>query len=107
MENVMKELQPVIINGAVVILTTITSYIGIKIKSFIEEKINSEIKKKVVETTCQYINQLYSELDGSEKFQKAKENIIQQLNEKGISISELELDILIESTVNSLKKSIQ
>ena len=106
LNELMTELQPVIINAAVVVLTTVASYVGMKIKNIYKEKVDTETKKKVVETTCRYINQLYNDLDGSQKLEKAKENIVDQLNEKGISITELELDVLIESTVNSFKNAV-
>ena len=35
--------------------------------------------------------------------EKAKENILEQLNDKGIKITELELQMLIECTVNGFK----
>lgn len=106
LNELMTELQPVIINAAVVVLTTIASYVGMKIKNIYKEKVDTETKKKVVETTCRYINQLYNDLDGSQKLEKAKENIVDQLNEKGISITDLELDVLIESTINSFKDAV-
>lgn len=106
LNELMTELQPVIINAAVVVLTTVASYVGMKIKNIYKEKVDTETKKKVVETTCRYINQLYNDLDGSQKLEKAKENIVDQLNEKGISITELELDVLIESSVNSFKNAV-
>ena len=97
LNELMTELQPVI---------TVASYVGMKIKNIYKEKVDTETKKKVVETTCRYINQLYNDLDGSQKLEKAKENIVDQLNEKGISITELELDVLIESTINSFKDAV-
>jgi hypothetical protein len=100
----MSEITSAIINGAVVILTAVFSYIGLKIKSYVEEKANTETKRKVVETTCRYINQLYEDLDGADKLEKAKESIVEQLNQKDIPITELELNVLIESTVNSFKE---
>ena len=51
------------------------------------------------------MEQIYKDLDGATKLEKAKDNILAQLNEKGISISELELDVLIEATVNGFKKT--
>ena len=107
MEEFMAELTPAIINLAVVCLTTVASYIGVKVKALLEEKANTETKKKVVETTCRYVNQLYSDLAGSQKLEKAKETILAQLNEKNIPITELELDVLIESTVNSFKEAMK
>ncbi|WP_346697872.1 phage holin, LLH family [Thomasclavelia spiroformis] len=103
MNELMTELQPIIMNAAVVILTAIGSYVGLKVKTFIKEKADTDAKKKVVETTCKYVEQIYKDLDGAAKLEKAKDNILEQLNEKGITISELELDVLIEATVNGFK----
>lgn len=103
MNELMTELQPIIMNAAVVILTAIGSYVGLKVKTFIKEKADTDTKRKVVETTCKYVEQIYKDLDGASKLEKAKDNILAQLNEKGISISELELDVLIEATVNGFK----
>ena len=107
MNELMIQLQPIIINAAVVTLTTVASFVGVKIKCFIEEKINTEMKKKIVETTCRFINQLYKDLEGNKKLEIAKKYILQQLNEKNITISELEMNVLIESTVNSFQSSVQ
>lgn len=104
LEGLMSELQPLIVSACVTILTAVASYVGTQIKKVVIEKINTEEKRKVVETTCRYVNQLYKDLDGPSKFEKAKENVLLQLNEKGIGITELELEVLIESTVNSFKQ---
>lgn len=103
MNELMTQLQPIIMNAAVVILTAIGSYVGLKVKTFIKEKADTDTKKKVVETTCKYVEQIYKDLDGASKLEKAKDSILEQLNEKGVSISELELDVLIEATVNGFK----
>ena len=103
MNELMTQLQPIIMNAAVVILTAIGSYVGLKVKTFIKEKADTDTKKKVVETTCKYVEQIYKDLDGESKLEKAKDSILEQLNEKGVSISELELDVLIEATVNGFK----
>lgn len=105
MNELMNQLQPIIMNAAVVILTAIGSYVGLKVKTFVKEKADTDTKKKIVETTCKYVEQIYKDLDGATKLEKAKDNILAQLNEKGISISELELDVLIEATVNGFKKT--
>ena len=103
MEELMLELQPLIINAVITIVGAVATYVGVRLKSIFEEKVNTEQKKKIVETTCRYVNQLYKDLEGPAKFQKAKDVILQQLDAKGIIITELELDVLIESTVNSFK----
>lgn len=100
LNDLMIELQPILLNLATTILTALASYVGLKVKRIYQEKVNTETKQKVVESTCKYVEQLYIDLDGAEKLEIAKENILQQLKEKGITISETELKVLIEATVN-------
>lgn len=88
------------------ILTAVASFIGLKVKTTYEKYINDKTKQSVVESTVKYVEQLYKDLKGEEKLSKAKENILALLNEKGISITELEMDVLIEATCNSFKKGL-
>lgn len=81
--------------------------IGAKIKSKYEQSINTEITKTVVNDTVKFVQQLYADLDGAEKFQKALERVVTILNEKGIPISEAEIKMLIESAVFGLKQGLK
>ena len=72
-DELMLQLQPIIISACITILTAVATYIGTQIKNVVIEKVNTEQKKKIVETTCKAINQLYKDLDGPTKFEKAKE----------------------------------
>lgn len=85
------------------ILMAVASFIGLKFKNIYEKISNDRIKRSIVEDTVKYVEQLYKDLEGSEKLKIAKENIIKLLNEKGININELELNVLIESVCNSFK----
>lgn len=85
------------------ILTTIVSFVGLKIKSIYEKYINDKTKKSVVEHTVKYVEQIYTDLKGEEKLEKAIENATELLNDKGIKITDLELRVLIESVCNSFK----
>lgn len=84
------------------IITGIAAFIGLRIKTIYEEKCKDETKKKVVSDCVKMVEQLYTNLKGDEKLEKAKSNIIDILGEKGINISEIELDMLIESAVAEL-----
>ena len=81
------------------LILAVATYIGSKFKAFYEEKMNDRTKRQVVKETVKMVEQVYKSFDGPAKFEKAKENIIFMLNEKGINISELELTTLIESVV--------
>jgi len=84
-------------------LTAIVGFIGARVKAFI----NDETKRKVAKTVVSAVEQLYKDLSGAEKLQKAKESIVEMLNEKGINITELELNMLIEEVCNSFKQSVK
>lgn len=84
-------------------LTTILSYIGLRLKAIYEKHVDTKIKEDVIKNTVQYVEQVFGTLKGSEKLEKAKATALDWLNEKGITISDAELTILIESAVKALK----
>ena len=86
-------------------LTTILSYIGLRLRSLYEQYINTKEKEAVVRNTVRYIEQVFGALKGAEKLETAKITALDWLHEKGIEISDAELTILIESSVKALKGS--
>ena len=83
------------------ILTAIAGFIGMRIKSIYEEYVTDKRTKDVVETCVKAVEQLYHDLDGEEKYYKALESAQEMLSAKGIVVSSLELDMLIEATVSA------
>ena len=81
------------------LLTAVFGFIGAKLKKVFENREAETTKEKVVRTCVKAVEQLYRDLDGPEKLKKAKENITAMLNSKGIDISDIEMDMLIESCV--------
>lgn len=80
-------------------LTAVAGFLGTQIKKIYEKCTNDDTKKKVVGTCVKAVEQLYSDLSGRQKLERAKENILAMLSFKGIDISELEMDMLIEAAV--------
>ncbi len=80
-------------------LTAIAGFIGAQVKKIFEKNSEDDTKRKVTETCVKAVEQLYRDLNGEEKLEKAKENIIEMLSVKGIEIAEIELDMLIEACV--------
>ena len=85
------------------IITALASFIGVSIKNAYTKYVNTKTKKEIVKDTVNYVEQVFKDVHGKEKLEKAKEKALEWLNEKGIKISETELEILIESAVNGLK----
>ena len=89
------------------IIMAIISYLGITLKRILSILYQNKEKKEIVQTSCKATEQLYSNLTSEEKLNKAITNASQMLKEKGIETTNLELRMLIESTVYSFKNNNQ
>lgn len=83
-------------------LTAIAGYVGIAIKNIISKHINNKTKREIARTCVRAIEQIYKELHGDEKLNKCIEAVTSMLAEKGITVTEFEIRMLIESAVNEL-----
>ena len=97
LQEILDAISPYLWQILGVILTIITSYIGLKLKKIYEKKINTEEKKEIVKSVVEMVEQ---------KLSKAKENIIELIKKAKLTITDLELEVLIESVCNSFKKAI-
>lgn len=81
------------------IFTAIAGYLGMVAKNLYQKYVNDNTKKAVVKTCVQAVEQLYKDLHGKDKYNKVVESVTEMLNEKGITITEIEMKMLIESVV--------
>lgn len=81
------------------ILTALAGYLGVVIKNLCQKYLNDKTKQDVAKTCVKAVEQIYKDLHGEEKFNKALECISDMLAEKGIAVSETEMKMLIESAV--------
>ena len=95
----MEAIYQALIGLAVAALTALASYLGVTLKNIFEKHVNTKIKKDVARTVVEAVEQLYVDLHGEEKYNKAVEALTEMLAEKGITIGELEIRMLIESAV--------
>lgn len=86
------------------VLTALVGYIGIWVKSLYTKYINDKTKQDVVKTCVNAVEQLYKDLHGEEKYNKVVESVSEMLLEKGITITELELKMLVEAAVGEFNK---
>ena len=89
------------------ILTALATYIAAKAKQFIQERLDDKKKKDIAKMCVEAVEQMYKNLHGTDKYDKAAESIVEMLKEKGITITELELKLLIESTLAGFNKAFQ
>ena len=89
-----------VLPAIVSLLAAIAAFVGAQIKRLYEKYVNDKTKQSVVRTCVKAVEQLYHDLGGPEKLEKAKASAVEMLNEKGIPITDLELSMLIESAVS-------
>lgn len=81
------------------LVTAIAGYIGIVIKNLYKRYVDDQAKKDVVKTVVQGIEQIYKDLHGEEKLNLAIQNATEMLAVKGITVTDLEIRMLIEAAV--------
>ena len=84
------------------IITAIAGYIGIVLKNAVEKYLNTKTKRDVAKSVVQFVNQVYKDIHGEEKLNEAMKAFSEILAEKGISITELEMKVLLESAVREI-----
>ena len=89
------------------ILTAVASAIGTWIGKVYKQKVNTQMKRDVVKTCCTAVEQLYKDLKGEEKFAIACKYIEQMLAEKKITITHLEMQMLIEEVCHSFAHAVE
>lgn len=93
------QIMPSLVDFIAVVVGCGLMYAGQYIKKLYNKYVDNETKKDVVNTTVQYVEQVYQDIHGEEKLEKALERASKLLQEKGITISNTELETLIESAV--------
>lgn len=85
-------------------ITAIAGALGFMFKSLVTKFLNDKTKQQVAKIVVQGIEQVYKTLDGPAKLQKAIETAQQMLQEKGITVTELEIKMLLESAVGEFNE---
>ena len=89
------------------ILSAAVTAIGTWIGRIYKEKADDETKRKVVKTCCKAVKQLYRDLNGEEKYNEAVAAIDAMLDEKGITITDLEIKMLIEEVCADFAEAVE
>jgi hypothetical protein len=79
-------------------------YLGLLTKKYFDKYFNTKEKKDVAKSCVKFVEQVYKDLHGEEKLNKALEVASEMLAQKGISFTELELRVLIEAAVLSFNE---
>ena len=94
--------------GTVIMYTVLCglfAYLGTVAKRLADKYLNTKIKKDVAKTVVQAVEQVYKDLHGDEKLNKALVSMSEMLAEKGITISDLEMRMLLEAAVGEFNEN--
>nr|DAL78064.1 MAG TPA: holin [Caudoviricetes sp.] len=89
------------------VFTAIAGYASVQLKKYLDRRgvlQELEVYEKAANTAVKAIQQLYQDLDGPEKFAKAKNRLATDLQNKGIPVEEKDLQFWIESAVYGMNE---
>lgn len=87
--------------------TGLTAYIGAKVQKWLEKKDRKNEIEKIVKSCVELAQRQEPKLSGSEKYAFAAAKAAQWCDSVGLSVSEAEIEILIETACNGLYKNKQ
>lgn len=97
---ILSNLSEMLITALIGIISYVLTTIGNKVKKILDDKRIANF----ADETIKCINQAYSTLTNEEKYEKAKQDIIEWIESEGLKITETKIKILIESAVANNKK---
>lgn len=97
-------MKEIIMNILPIILAGIGTFLIGLIKAKYSQYVNTDTKKEIAMLTVRYVEQVFKTLHGEEKLDKAKSAFVKMLNEKGIKISDDEINMLLEAAVHQMNE---
>lgn len=97
-------MKEIIMNIIPIVLATVGTFLIGLIKAKYSQYVNTDTKKEIAMLTVRYVEQVFKTLHGGEKLDKAKSAFVKMLNEKGIKVSEDEINMLLEAAVNQMNE---
>lgn len=108
------ELTPLITNLLLTLVGILFTYLGVQAKKLMARvernkqvqqiKESLENNKEIVRASVEYVEQIGTHLKAEEKFNLAKDKALEFANDRGFTITETELDVLIEQMVFNFNK---
>lgn len=89
------------------IITGVFAYLGTQVKAIADKYLDNKIKRDVAKTVVRAVEQVYKDLHGEEKLNEALKAASEMLVEKGITVTDLELRMLIEAAVSECNKAFE
>lgn len=99
-------MKEIIMNVIPIVLATVGTFLIGLIKAKYSQYVNTDTKKEIAMLTVRYVEQVFTALHGKDKLEKAKSTFVDMLNEKGIKVSEAEINMLLEAAVHKMNEGV-
>lgn len=110
MEDLFQQLLPFLQGIVSLVLGYVLFHVGRYINRSTEEfRMTDEFKalQRIAKASAEYAQQVYKELDGEQRYDIAKSRALLILEQRGIKISEAELETLIEQAVFQFNQGLE
>ena len=87
------------------LVTAVFGAIGIVVKNLYKKYVNTKVKREIAKTAVEGVEQIYKDLHGDDKLDKALEAAAEMLQSEGITVSRLELRMLVEAAVKAMNSA--
>ena len=87
------------------IFLALAAFLGAQLRGLYNKYVTTEIKQAVCKTAVLFVEQVYKDIHGKEKLEKAMDKASELLADYGIVISEAELITLLEAAVREFINS--
>lgn len=88
-----------------VLLLAFAGWLGVQVKNLYKRYVNTAVKQSVCRTAVRFVEQIYKDLHGKQKLEKAMQKASEMLAEYGIEISDSELIAMLEAAVNEFNNN--
>ena len=107
MNELLQAITPALLALLVAIIGYIAKIAGTQVQRVADKyaiKAKLDANKTIVDLSVKYVQQVFKEADGETKYNEAKNKALEILSEKGIKITDAELNMLIEASVANFKQ---
>lgn len=107
MEQFLNEITPALLQLMSTVVIALVGWATVKVKGYFDEKGISEKLNQydyLADIAVKAVEQIYQNEDGEVKKQKAKDYIIDSLDDLNLTITPQQLDMFIESAVKRAKE---
>lgn len=107
MNEIINAIQGNLIEIIVTIIGCIATWLGTQVKNVYKKYADNQTKQEIVKVSVQWVEQMVKigQIAMADRLDNAKSKAISLLNEAGITITEEELETMIESAVYAFTSS--